>query len=845
MHYIITVLLAILGFATCAQVDVVSYDYWFDSDYAGVTSTSISPTTNFNLTAAIPTTGLQDGLHAFHIRFEDDNGLYSSTESNFFFKSQFSGPSVKTMTEYEYWFDSDYASVVTTPMAGNVDETVSFPLDASALSNGLHTIHFRFKDSDDQWSSATSKFFFKSETTAALPSNEIHEYEYWFDSDYAGMTTVAVPNAQDVTILENIDASLLNNGLHTFHMRFKDAQQKWSSVTSKFFFKSETTVSASNSLTEYEYWFDSDYASAVATPIPNSVNVQTIEAIDATLLGNGLHTFHIRYLDEQGKWSSTKSKFFFKGTNDAVLGNNLTQYQFWFDADFASAVTTSFPAVTDIQTIESIDASALNNGLHVFNMRYMDEHGKWSSIKSKFFYHTDNVTTTPVLIAAYRHWFDSDFANNTQGIVSPAVADLNLVDVLDLTQIPHGEHVLHFQFQDDHGKWSSVTTDTVQKISYPIAEFGTISTMICIGDQVVFDNSSIDGDTHVWDFGDSGSSLDSAGVHIYNTPGVFDVTLTVADTLTGADSTIILSNYITVGNLANTSLTLNSNDSICPGEDVTIAAESGFTYAWNTTESTESILVSAAGDYYVTITDILNPSCETLSDTVTITLNPEPFVDLGQDLEQCGGVVILDANNPGDVYLWNDNSDQQALSVSATGEYSVEVTNMFGCTSSDTTFVTINAIPTIDLGPDVVQINPPVQLDAGAGFTQYDWSTLETSQTIQVNSNGDYWVEITDANGCVNSDTINVMFTLGIIEEIDVFFKAYPNPTMDKVTIQTSSFESELMLQLRDSNGKILFYDRMETEIIELDLTALPPGTYFIVFEKDGVGLSRIPIIKI
>ncbi|MGJ8685119.1 MAG: T9SS type B sorting domain-containing protein [Nonlabens sp.] len=47
-------------------------------------------------------------------------------------------------------------------------------------------------------------------------------------------------------------------------------------------------------------------------------------------------------------------------------------------------------------------------------------------------------------------------------------------------------------------------------------------------------------------------------------------------------------------------------------------------------------------------------------------------------------------------------------------------------------------------------------LDAGAGFTSYDWSTSETTQTITVDTAGTYTVTVRNAQGCENT----VMFTV-------------------------------------------------------------------------------------
>ena len=49
-------------------------------------------------------------------------------------------------------------------------------------------------------------------------------------------------------------------------------------------------------------------------------------------------------------------------------------------------------------------------------------------------------------------------------------------------------------------------------------------------------------------------------------------------------------------------------------------------------------------------------------------------------------------------------------------------------------------------------------LNAGPGFSGYEWNTGETTQQIDVDTTGEYFVRIEDANGCIsNSDTVNVL----------------------------------------------------------------------------------------
>lgn len=97
---------------------------------------------------------------------------------------------------------------------------------------------------------------------------------------------------------------------------------------------------------------------------------------------------------------------------------------------------------------------------------------------------------------------------------------------------------------------------------------------------------------------------------------------------------------------------------------------------------------------------------------------------------------------------------------SGPGTYTVEVTEVFnGITYgpySET--VIVNELPEGNL-PDTVYMYPgsPILLDAGAGFTSYEWSTGESTQTIKVREPGTYYVTMQNERCCFNSDSATVI----------------------------------------------------------------------------------------
>ena len=67
-------------------------------------------------------------------------------------------------------------------------------------------------------------------------------------------------------------------------------------------------------------------------------------------------------------------------------------------------------------------------------------------------------------------------------------------------------------------------------------------------------------------------------------------------------------------------------------------------------------------------------------------------------------------------------------------------------------------VSSLNLGPDK-KICPGeiIILDAGYGWTSYVWNTGDTTQAIQVQNPGTYWVQ-TNENSCVLSDTIMISY---------------------------------------------------------------------------------------
>ncbi|HRU72437.1 MAG TPA: hypothetical protein P5206_03000, partial [Paludibacteraceae bacterium] len=64
--------LTLLAGIVSAQTNLVSYEYWFNNDYANMQSVAVTPTQSHVLNANFNITSLPNNLNLFNIRYKDE-----------------------------------------------------------------------------------------------------------------------------------------------------------------------------------------------------------------------------------------------------------------------------------------------------------------------------------------------------------------------------------------------------------------------------------------------------------------------------------------------------------------------------------------------------------------------------------------------------------------------------------------------------------------------------------------------------------------------------------------------------------------------------------------------------
>jgi PKD repeat protein len=195
----------------------------------------------------------------------------------------------------------------------------------------------------------------------------------------------------------------------------------------------------------------------------------------------------------------------------------------------------------------------------------------------------------------------------------------------------------------------------------------------------------------------------------------------------------------------------------------------GFTIEWDTNpvQTGQNATNLPGGNIDVLVTD--NSGCEE-EVTINIPQPPQiniPITSVNPDCNVANGSATVNASggNGGFSYQWNTNPVQTTSQASGllAGVYEVVVTDMNGCTRTGSVILSDNFAPNATIESSVPDCGQgtgqaTAVADPGTGPYTYQWNTSPPQSTATATglSEGDYFVTITDANGCVQIINVKI-----------------------------------------------------------------------------------------
>lgn len=328
-----------------------------------------------------------------------------------------------------------------------------------------------------------------------------------------------------------------------------------------------------------------------------------------------------------------------------------------------------------------------------------------------------------------------------------------------ITVFEEGEYMVTVTFED-RVCFELCDTSIIAQLDFPEADINPDLTVPC--EVTLSPTSTTDIVAVFWSTGDS--------------------TLTITVTEPGTYTVTILDSC---GNTADASLTLGEaiftlapaiapdDTRLCEFGEFELFVNANIPiaqYEWSTGETSESILVSSAGVYSVTVTDICGnvevATFEFEDDDFVIDLEVGINRDFSRLCEFMELRLWATSNNQVASYQWSTGDTTQRIDITMAGVYSVTITDI--CGNQETAEVTISPAEvdfsfdvSIDVNTDFINTQCALVLSAVVNNnayteTDYMWSNGSGNTSINILDPGVYSVSVTNDCGQVEVGEITI-----------------------------------------------------------------------------------------
>ncbi|MBN4072230.1 gliding motility-associated C-terminal domain-containing protein, partial [Flavobacteriales bacterium AH-315-E23] len=310
--------------------------------------------------------------------------------------------------------------------------------------------------------------------------------------------------------------------------------------------------------------------------------------------------------------------------------------------------------------------------------------------------------------------------------------------------------------------------------------------------------------TYLWaPAGETSSSINNIS------GGSYTVTVTDANGCNTSEAISITEPQAVVVNITGT-------NSICSGSSTTLTAStglSGASYQWNTGDTDSSITVTPASDTTYMVNANVGGCLDSAS--VAVTVIPIAPVTISGTTGICAGETTTLTATAAASYVWSPGGETtQSITVSPANMTTYMVTATDACgTSTDSITVTVNPLPVANAGEDALILSGE-SAQLGGTFVvgnTYTWSPATTLNDPAIadplaspTENTTYYLTVTDASGCENTDTVMVDVENTNIIYVPDIFSPNSDDKNDAVYVMGSGID-QLIFVIYDRWGEKVF----------------------------------------
>ena len=356
--------------------------------------------------------------------------------------------------------------------------------------------------------------------------------------------------------------------------------------------------------------------------------------------------------------------------------------------------------------------------------------------------------------------------------------------------------------------------------------------------------------SYTWNTGDKGRVL------TVKKKGWYTVTAVARDSSVCKDS-------VYIGSATPKKLVLESDPSpavICPGGYVYFTWNKGFKEYWISEgkfdgdwkakwfpaktgnfvlEAVDSNGCDARAEIKVTIKD----TCNDCSSGIQEAWPPNSFCE--------NDSIKIQGKTGHKKYKWSTGSSDRVIYVKKSGCYVLEFQKQDGSWCKDSIYLKpgkTNQKLTIETNVKGKYCKgDTIEIWGSKGFDRYGWNIIRQSKReVEYVLTGDKEIvlEAIDSNGCAHRATYKIELdscTLGMLDLQKTTVQVFPNPASRSVTLTSS--EPMQIINIKSAQGKIIQEVQLDARSVNLDLTGMAPGIYWISVQTDQ-GIQVQSIIK-
>lgn len=283
-----------------------------------------------------------------------------------------------------------------------------------------------------------------------------------------------------------------------------------------------------------------------------------------------------------------------------------------------------------------------------------------------------------------------------------------------------------------------------------------------------------------------------------------------------------------------------TDTTVCLGSSTILSGAGANSYSWSGGISNGvSFSPSTTTTYVVTGTDLAGCSNQDTVEIMVIDLNVGAIATFS---EVCSGNSTALNGTGASTYSWSDGVNNGFGFVPSSSQYYVVTgTDAYGCIDSDSIFIEVLPLP-----------NPTITYSSGTlsipTYSSMQWflngSPIPgaTSAIYAPSTDGDYTVQVTDANGCSGTSSVFTLNTTGLNALSNLLSaKIYPNPANTKVIVELPA-TSEGKINLMNSFGQLMMSAPLQ-QINEINLNEFANG-YYTIQIVTATQTKNFPLLK-